>query len=80
MNEIPAREASTRLEALIAELASGHEPVLITAEGGNAVLVSDGDWRALHETLHLTSVPGMSESIAEGLACPVEDCEIGPVW
>jgi PHD/YefM family antitoxin component YafN of YafNO toxin-antitoxin module len=31
-----------------------------------AVLVSEDDWSAIQETLHLLSVPGMRESIREG--------------
>jgi PHD/YefM family antitoxin component YafN of YafNO toxin-antitoxin module len=36
--------------------------------------VSEDDWRAIQETLHLSAVPGMRESIIEGLRTPVEDC------
>lgn len=80
MNEIPASEAASRLDALVDEVSRTHEPVLIVGEFANAVLVGEGDWRALHETLHIQSVPGLRDSILEGMACPVEDCEIGPVW
>jgi toxin YoeB len=34
------------------------------------VLVSASDWRAVEETLHLPSVPGMRESILEGMRQP----------
>jgi PHD/YefM family antitoxin component YafN of YafNO toxin-antitoxin module len=37
------------------------------------VLVSEDDWRAVQETLHLLSIPGMRESILEGMAAPVEE-------
>jgi antitoxin YefM len=37
---------------------------------GNA---AEGDWCALQETLHLLSIPGMAESIHQGLAVPLED-------
>lgn len=32
------------------------------------------DWRAIQETLYLTSLPGMRESIQEGLKSPIEEC------
>jgi hypothetical protein len=34
----------------------------------------DGD-QALMETLYLLSIPGMRESIREGMATPIEDCD-----
>jgi PHD/YefM family antitoxin component YafN of YafNO toxin-antitoxin module len=37
------------------------------------VLVGEDDWRAIQETVHLLSVPGMRESIREGMATPVAD-------
>jgi antitoxin YefM len=38
------------------------------------VLVSAGDLEAIQETLFLLSVPGMRESIREGMKTPVEMC------
>ena len=57
-----------------------HEPVQITARQGDAVLVSERDWRAIQETLYLLSVPGMRQSIREGLETPVEDCNSTLDW
>lgn len=34
----------------------------------NAVLLSADDWSAIQETLYLLGVPGMRESILEGMA------------
>ena len=51
-----------------------HEPVQITGKRGNAVLLSEDDWRAIQETLHLVSIPGMRESILSGMTESVEDC------
>mgnify|MGYP002476723785 CR=1 FL=1 len=48
-------------------------PVQITGKRGNAVLVGEDDWRAVQETLHLVSIPGMRESILEGMATPVDE-------
>ena len=38
----------------------------------NAVLVAEEDWNAINETLYLLSVPGMRESIQEGMAEPLD--------
>ena len=36
---------------------------------------SKEDRRAIQETLYLISIPGMRESILEGMSTPVEECE-----
>lgn len=36
--------------------------------------LSDEDRCSLRETLYLLSIPGMRESIQEGIATPVEEC------
>jgi antitoxin YefM len=68
MATVSAKEARRRLYALIDEVSASHEPVQITGKRGNAVLLSEEDWRAIQETLHLVSIPGMRESILEGMA------------
>jgi prevent-host-death family protein len=73
-----ASEASEKLYRLLDETASDHQPVLITGPRFNAVLVGEEDWNSIQETLHLLSVPGMRESITEGLATPVDQCENEP--
>ena len=73
-------EARSRLYALVQHARFEREPILITGKHGNAVLVSEDDWRAIQETLHLLSIPGMRESIREGLQTPVDECETEPGW
>jgi antitoxin YefM len=80
MASISATEARKRLYALIDEVGDSHEPVQITGKRGNAVLLSEADWNAIQETLHLVSMPGMRESILEGLTTPVEDLSDQPGW
>jgi hypothetical protein len=77
---ISATEARKRLYALIDEVGDSHEPVQITGKRGNAVLLSEADWNAIQETLHLVSIPGMRESILEGLATPAEELSDQPGW
>ena len=38
------------------------------------MLVSEEDWNVMAETLHLLSVPGMKESIKEGMETLIEEC------
>lgn len=68
-----ATEARKQLYGLVDQVQETHEPVWITGKRGNAVLVSEDDWRAVQETLHLVSIPGMRESILEGMATPVDE-------
>ncbi len=74
MTTLTASAARTRLYRLLDEAAESHEPVQITGRHASAVLVSEEDWRAIQETLHLLSVPGMRESIVKGLRTPVRRC------
>ena len=80
MASISATEARKRLYALIDEVGDSHEPVQITSKRGNAVLLSEADWNAIQETLHLVSIPGMRESILDGLATPAEELSEQPGW
>ncbi|HTZ39496.1 MAG TPA: type II toxin-antitoxin system Phd/YefM family antitoxin [Syntrophales bacterium] len=66
MTTVKSTEARARLFKLIDQAASSHEPILIMGKRGNAVLVSEEDWRAIQETLYLPSIPGMRESIRKG--------------
>lgn len=75
-----ATEARRHLYSLVDQVQESHEPVWITGKRGNAVLVSEDDWRAVQETLYLTSVPGMRESILEGMATPAEQLEDELDW
>jgi antitoxin YefM len=74
MTVLSTTEASAKLQEVLDDAASSHEPVQITGENGSAVLVAEEDWRAIQETLHLLSIPGMRESIREGLKTPLSEC------
>jgi antitoxin YefM len=80
MTTVTATEARKQLYRLIDDVADSHEPVQITGKRGNAVLVGEDDWRAVQETLHLVSIPGMREAILEGMAAPIEDLEDQLDW
>ncbi len=80
MAAITATEARANLYRLIDEAASSHHPLLISGKRNNAVLVSAEDWEAIQETLFLLSVPGMRESIREGMETPVDECAEDLDW
>ncbi|MEO6906554.1 MAG: type II toxin-antitoxin system Phd/YefM family antitoxin [Abditibacteriaceae bacterium] len=74
MATITATEARSRLYRLIDDAASSHQPLLISGKRNKAVLISEEDWAAIQETLFLLSVPGMRESIREGMKTSVDKC------
>ena len=75
MSTLTVSEARAKLYRLIDEAARSHQPIRITGKRHNAVLISEEDWASVQETLYLLSVPGMRESIREGLETSVEECE-----
>jgi prevent-host-death family protein len=80
MTTLNATEARSKLYKLIDETLSTHQPITITGKRGNAVLLSEDDWRSVEETLFLLSVPGMRESIREGMAEKVDDLDTSVDW
>ena len=74
MTTLSATEARTKLYRLIDQTSSSHEPLVITGKRGNAVLISEDDWRSIQETMYLLNISGMRESVRDGLATPLEDC------
>jgi prevent-host-death family protein len=80
MPTLSATDARAKLYRLIDQTHSSHEPIVITGKRGNAVLISEDDWRAVQETLYLLNIPGMKESIKEGLATPIDKCDEEIDW
>lgn len=80
MTTMTATEARKNLYVLVDEVTASHKPVQIAGKRNSAVLISAEDWRSVEETLYLIGVPGMRESIAEGLNTPVEECDAEPGW
>lgn len=80
MTVLNVTEARSRLYSLIDETVKTHKPITITGKRGNAVLVSEEDWNAIEETLYLLAIPGMRESIKEGMAQDIGECSEEPEW
>ncbi|HKI49617.1 MAG TPA: type II toxin-antitoxin system Phd/YefM family antitoxin [Desulfobacteria bacterium] len=80
MPSLTATEARKKLYTLVDDVAESHDPIQIVGKRNSAVLVSEEDWRAIQETLYLTSIPKMRESIHKGLKTPVEECEEELDW
>ena len=80
MTTLNATEARSKLYKLIDETLATHQPITITGKRGNAVLLSEEDWRSVEETLFLLSVPGMRESIREGMNEKIEGMDTSVDW
>jgi prevent-host-death family protein len=80
MTTLSATEARKCLYSLVDDVAESHDPIQIVGKRNSAVLVSEEDWRAIQETLYLTSIPGMRESIQEGIKSPIEECDEALEW
>lgn len=78
MEQVSSSEAN--IDVLIDAVNMEHQPALIMGKGGNAVLIAEDDWRGIEETLFLESIPGMSDSIIEGMNEPIETCSTKLEW
>jgi antitoxin YefM len=80
LKTVTVSKARANLYKLLEEAGETHEPLIITGKRGNAVLLAEEDWRAIQETLFLLSIPGMRESIREGLDTPIGECDEELDW
>ena len=80
MTTITATSARNKLYHLIDEANRSHIPIQITGKRGNAVLISEDDWRAISETIYLSAIPGMVDSVKKGMQEKIEDCDETVEW
>ena len=80
MNTLTASEARANLYRLLDQTSETHQPVTISGKRNSAVLVSSEDWESIQETLYLLTVPGMRESIKQGMEETIENCSKELDW
>jgi antitoxin YefM len=80
MTTITATEARKKLYRLLDETNASHDPIHIAGKRGGAILISEEDWSAIQETLYLSSIPGMRDSIIKGMNEPVSKCSKDLKW
>lgn len=80
MTTMPISEARANLSRLLDEVAESHKPAIITGKRSNGILISEEDWNSIQEALYLMSIPGMRESIKEGMETPIECCPEEVDW
>ena len=74
MSIINATTARNNFFKLMEEAITTNEPVVVTGKYGNVVVISETDFRAMEETLYLSSIPTMRDKIIEGLNTPLDEC------
>ena len=74
MKAINITTARQNLYQIVNETNKSHIPIEIIGKNGNAVLLSSDDWSAIQETLFLNAIPGVADSIIDGMSTPIENC------
>jgi antitoxin YefM len=80
MSSINVTNARKDLYRIVESVNESHEPVHITGKNASAVLIGEEDWKSIEETLHLLSIPGMRDSIVEGMKTPLSDLDSKLDW
>ncbi|MBB4859703.1 antitoxin YefM [Novosphingobium chloroacetimidivorans] len=74
MQVLPISEARANLKAVVDHVIEDSEPVILSRQGGKAVvLVSLDDWNSIEETLHLMSTPANATRLRKA----IRDLEAG---
>ena len=75
MTSITVTKLRQNLYKTIEEVNECSTPIAITnSRGKGAVLIGEDDWRAIEETLHIESIPGMAQSLLEAKEQALEEC------
>jgi len=80
MPVLNVRNVKEKLDTILEEVQDTYEPLIIAGEKHSAVLISEDVWRSIEETLYLSSIPGMKESIINGMKEKIEDCASTIEW
>ena len=80
MPVLNVKNVKDNLETIIERVQQTYEPLYIAGEKHSAVLISEDVWRSIEETLFLSSIPGMKESIIAGMNEKIEDCATTIDW
>ncbi len=80
MSSINITNARKDLYKIVESVNESHEPIHITGKKSSAVLVGEDDWKSIEETIYLSSIPGMRESIIDGMKTPIDKLESDLDW
>ena len=74
MTNINIATFSNNIVSMLEQTIKFNEPLTVSTDIGNAIILSEDDYRSLIETLYLTSIPEMEEKLLAGKATPLADC------
>jgi PHD/YefM family antitoxin component YafN of YafNO toxin-antitoxin module len=74
MTTVTATNFRKNIFSLLSETINYNTPLHVTTKEGSAVVLSEDDYYALQETLYISSVPGLRETIIEGMSETIEEC------
>ena len=80
MTTMNVGEVRKDLYNLVDAVHDNHDALVIKGKRHNAVLLSENNWLALQETLHLVSQPGMRDSIIAGMKESIDVCQNELSW
>jgi len=80
MSSINITNARKDLYRIVESVNMSHEPIHITGKNSSAVLIGEEDWKSIEETLYLISIPGMRESILDGMNTPIDELDSDLDW
>ena len=72
MTTMIAPKTRNSLDKLLAQASESHAAIQITGRRHNGYLISEEDFIAISETLHLLSIPGMKESLVKARKAPLK--------
>lgn len=81
MKAITYSDARRKLTTVMDRVCEDHNPTIITrGKKSPVVMLSLEDYEAWEETIHLSKIPGMVESIKSGMNEKIEDCSDEIEW
>lgn len=72
--------AREQLYKLIDQVADAYQPICIVGKRNAVIMLSEESFNAMYETIYLSSVPGMKDSILHGMNEPLEQCTHDLIW
>ena len=74
MDEISANEFRANLKRMVDRVIEDHRVLRVKRRrGGDFVVLSADDWSGIEETIYLSGIPGLVESVREAADEPVEE-------
>ncbi|MEG1805029.1 MAG: type II toxin-antitoxin system Phd/YefM family antitoxin [Clostridia bacterium] len=75
MTNTNVTNARSNLFKLVESCVKYNDVVNINSKDGNVVMISEEEYNGLMETLYLSGIPGMKDSIVDGMKTPDSELE-----